>query len=220
MMVIFRFPASNHRSHRVGKPTPGGAGMSGPSTCLTCKTLTCGDLFLKHHHVSDSVKSCCQLELGRRVQINARLESRGGVGEGQGGSYCAEMGCRRWSRLWLDCWLLRWSHLAFVTNLANALLLGNTVHFTGWLPPSVWERFWRMLRTLDLATAKENTFPDICCFQDKREDCLKLADSRHRDGMPGGEIQAAHFDRTLICPSPPLLAFLSFLLTEISLMRF
>ena len=102
MMVIFRFPASNHRSPRVGKPTPGGAGMSGPSTCLTC-----GDLFLKHHYVSDSVKSCCQLELGRRVQINARLESRGGVGEGQGGSYCAEMGCRRWSRLWLDCWLLR-----------------------------------------------------------------------------------------------------------------
>ena len=77
-----------------------------------------------------------------------------------------------------------------------------------------------MLRTSELATAKENTFPDICCFQDKREDCLKLADSRHRDGMPGGEIQAARFDRTLICPSPPLLAFLSFLLTEISLMRF
>ena len=75
MMVICRFPASNHRSPRVGKPTPGGAGMSGPSTCLTC-----GDLFLKHHHVSDSVKSCCQLELGRRVQINARLESRGGLG--------------------------------------------------------------------------------------------------------------------------------------------
>ena len=85
MMVICRFPASNHRSPRVGKPTPGGAGMSGPSTCLTCKTLTCGDLFLKHHHVSDSVKSCCQLELGRRVQINARLESRGGVGGGPGG---------------------------------------------------------------------------------------------------------------------------------------
>ena len=41
------------------------------------------------------------------------------------------------------------------------------------------------------------------------------------DGCPRRrDTSGSFFDRTLICPSPPLLAFLSFLLTEISLMRF